>query len=115
MANNLITVLDAVFGNDRYSVNVKQLAMDYSRERFPDHRIKEIKGDDLLGFEGALYGKYKGEQSRWLIMYNSSILKPERINFTLAHELCHYLMHRDEKIIFECSSEDLVKFVDDKL
>lgn len=112
-ANELVKLLDTVFGENRYPVNVKQLALDYSLQRFPDHAIKEVKGDNLPGFEGALYGKYKDEKSRWLILYNNQIIKPERINFTLAHEFGHYLLHRDEQTLFECSQEDLSRFIDD--
>jgi len=105
-------MLDTVLGVDRYPVDIKPLALDYSRQRFPEHYIKNVKGDDLPGFEGALYGKKRNEKSRWLILYNDHLIKPERINFTLAHEFGHYLLHRNEQIKFECSSADIARMTD---
>jgi len=105
-------LLDTVLGNDRYPVNVRELALDYSRQKFPTDFIKDIKGDDLPGFEGALYGKRRDNQSRWLIMYNNQMYSSERINFTLAHEFGHYLLHREEKMTFECSKDDVQTFDD---
>ena len=112
VVNDLITLLDVVLGDERYPVNVEQLALDYSRKKFSNDYIKDIKGDNLPGFEGALYEKKKNDESRWLILYNDQITKPERINFTLAHEFGHYLLHRDEQKVFECSQEDLSRFND---
>ena len=113
-ANNVIALLDAVLGEDRYPLNIEEICLEYSRNKFPDHRIKEVKGDDdLSGFEGALYGSYRDEQSRWLILYNKEIPQLGRINFTLAHEFGHYLLHRHELEKFECSQEDLSNFHDD--
>ncbi len=112
-ANNIIQMLDAVLGNNRYPVDVKQLALDYSRQRFSDHYIKEVRGDDLPMFEGALYGVPKENKSRWLIIYNNRLVVPSRINFTLAHEFGHYMLHRDEQTLFECSSEDVSRFTDE--
>ena len=113
-ANNLITILDKIFGevgDDRYPVNVKQVALEYSRTKFPQDYIKAIQGQNLPYFEGALYKKQKNNESHWLMMYNDQV-KLERINFTLAHEFGHYLLHRDEKVKFECSDKDLLNFYD---
>jgi Zn-dependent peptidase ImmA (M78 family) len=112
VANDIIMLLDTVFGKNRYPVNIKELAIDYSKERFPDHFIKEIKGDNLPMFEGALYGNYRDNKSRWLIIYNNSMIA-SRINFTLAHEFGHYLLHRHEKPAFECSAVDVGRLTDE--
>ena len=113
VANNLIKLLDIVLGVDRYPVDLKWLALEYSREKFPNAYIEDITDDDLPGFEGALYKKVKNNsEPRWLIIYNNQIIKPERINFTLAHEFGHYLLHRDEEAKFECSQENLSSFYD---
>ncbi len=112
-ANNVIALLDAVLGENRYPLNIRDICLEYSRNKFPDHRIQEVRGDDLPGFEGALYGSYRDGKSRWLILFNNEIPQPGRINFTLAHEFGHYLLHRDELTKFECSQEDLSNFRDD--
>ena len=72
-ANKLIQMLDTVLGMNRYPVNIKPLALDYSRQCFPNHCIQDIKGDNLPGFEGALYGDRRGDRSRWLILYNNHL------------------------------------------
>lgn len=112
-ANTVIALLDVVLGEDRYPLNIEDICLEYSRNKFPDHRIQEVKGDDLPGFEGALYGSHRDAKSRWLILYNNQIPQPGRINFTLAHEFGHYLMHRDELNEFECSQKDMSNFRDD--
>jgi len=61
----------------------------------------------------GVWGKRIGKQSRWLILYNNEIPQLGRINFTLAHEFGHYLLHREELTKFECSQEDLSNFRDD--
>lgn len=112
-ANDLIVLLDTVLGQDRYPLNIRELCLEISRTKYPDHMIKDVKGDDLPGFEGALYGQSRGDKSRWLILYNDQIPQQSRINFTLAHEFGHYLLHRDEMEKFECSQADLADFRDD--
>jgi hypothetical protein len=49
-------------------------------------------GGDMPGFEGALMRV--PERKGWAIVYNNRIVAPGRINFTLAHEFGHYLLHR---------------------
>ena len=41
------------------------------------------------------------------------LIQPERINFTLAHELGHYLLHREEQTAFECSSTDIARMTEE--
>ena len=112
IANDIIKLLDIVCADNRYPVNVKEIALGYSKDRFPEHFIKDIKGDNLPNFEGALYGQRKDEKSRWVIFYNNQILE-QRINFTLAHEFGHYMLHRDEKNSFECLPDDINRITDE--
>jgi hypothetical protein len=60
---------------------------------FPDDAVTHIAGDSLPGFDGALVPAPKGQKG-WGILYNNAIRSKGRINFTLAHELGHYLAHR---------------------
>jgi hypothetical protein len=92
-ANNLNTILNAVCQENRFPVDVKSLALDYSRQRFPDDPITDVLGGSLPGFEGALYPADEGKKG-WGIIYNEDVRSSGRINFTLAHELGHYLIHR---------------------
>ena len=54
-ANDLTVLLNAVYKVDRFPVNVKQLALDYSNQRFPDDPITDVLADVLPRFEGGLY------------------------------------------------------------
>ena len=71
-----------------FPIDVKTMAMEYSA-RFPDS-ILAIKEAEVENFEGALCPV----RDKWAILYNPGITSPGRVNFTLAHELGHYLVHR---------------------
>jgi hypothetical protein len=51
------------------------------------------------------------KSGKWAILYNPSITSLGRINFTLAHELGHYLVHRQMNPDgFECSQGRVLGF-----
>jgi hypothetical protein len=107
-AFDLTRVLNTVYGADRFPVDVAALAVEYSRQRFPNDPIVAVEGDDLPDFDGALYPvKGKG----WAIIYNDTIRSKGRINFTLAHEFGHYLLHREAYPDgIECSQQQIVRW-----
>lgn len=112
-ANDLTVILNARGGDDRFPVNVKRLAYDYSRQAFPDDPISLVQGASLPRFEGALVKAPEGKIG-WGIFYNSDITSPGRINFTLAHEFGHYLLHRlDYPDGIQCSTEDMIRWDSD--
>src|ERR1051325_5219330 len=92
-AIDLTHLLNTVFGPDHFPINIRELAHEYSRKRFPDDPITLVVGDNLPGFDGALIRAPRGKEG-WGIFYNDNIASVGRINFTLAHELGHYLIHR---------------------
>ena len=110
-AFDLTHVLNALCANtDRFPVDVSSIAKDYSKHRFPDDPITLIKGTHLDGFEGALFRAPTGKKG-WGIIYNSSITSIGRINFTLAHEFGHYLLHRlSHPEGIQCSTQDVIKW-----
>lgn len=111
-ANTLTQLLNSVHGvaPERFPVRVPELAREYSRNRFPDDPVSLVKGDILPSFEGALYKAPPGKKG-WGIIYNNAISSPGRINFTIAHEFGHYLLHR---LLFpdglECGQQDIVRW-----
>ena len=106
-ANDLTIVLNALGDEERFPVKIKQLALDYTRSVFPDDPIIFIEGESLPGFEGGLFKRSGG----WGILYNSDITSSGRINFTLAHEFGHYLLHRqDYPDGIRCSAEDMMQW-----
>lgn len=111
-AYNLTKLLDQVFadGAGRFPVRIPMVARDFSAQRFPGDAITLVRGAFLSGFDGALYRAPEGKQG-WGIIYNDAITSPGRINFTLAHEFGHYLLHR---LTFptgiECGQQDMVRW-----
>lgn len=93
----------------RFPVDVRQIALEYSRQRYRDpvHAIKEA---DVGGqFEGALFPLTK--RNGWAILYNPRIQSKGRINFTLGHELGHYLCHRQANAEgFQCSEQRVLGY-----
>jgi len=87
----------ATHGGDRFPISIAAIAYDYSRTVFPHAPITRVDGMDLSKrFEGALIPNDHGE---WGIFYNENIQSIGRRNFTLAHELGHYLLHRQRGAI----------------
>jgi hypothetical protein len=109
-ANDLSKLLDAVLGSERFPVDVPTVARAYSLQRYPNDPISLVAGDNLPGFDGALHPAPKGKTG-WGIFYNNAITSKGRINFTLAHELGHYLIHRqDYPNGFQCGQQDVVRW-----
>jgi len=102
-----------VFGPVHFPVKVIELAREYSAQRFAGDAITVVKGEILPDFDGALFRAPAGK-SGWGIFYNTAITSPGRINFTLAHEFGHYLLHRaaypDGS---RCNSQDVVRWDSD--
>lgn len=103
-------VLNAVFGNDRFPVNVTEVAHEYTRQKYPSDAITRVVGADLPGFDGALFRAPEGK-SGWGIFYNNRISSQGRVNFTLAHELGHFLLHRlAHPGGIRCGEQDMVRW-----
>jgi hypothetical protein len=103
-------VLNLVLGLDHFPIDIAQVAREYSLQRFPEEPIALVRGETLPGFDGALYRAPAGKKG-WGIFYNSAIQSTGRVNFTLAHELGHYLLHR---IAYpdgiRCGEQDVVRW-----
>ncbi len=93
-AIQLTRLLNARDGENRFPVDVEDLALMASAHFFPDDPITLIKGKDIQGFEGMLHRAPPGKLG-WGIFYNSGVTSEGRIRFTKAHEFGHYLLHRN--------------------
>ncbi len=94
LAGLIYAVKDA-HNQDRFPIDVKEVASDFSKHSFPETPITKIQGvDDCDGFEGMLLPIPK-KNGEWGILYNASSKSKGRANFTVAHELGHYLLHRN--------------------
>lgn len=109
-AFDITHVLNTVFGPDHFPIDVPAVAMEISRQRFPDDPIIGVKGDNLPGFDGGLFKASAGKKG-WAIIYNDRISSRGRINFTLAHEFGHFLLHRlAHPDGFRCGEQDVVRW-----
>lgn len=107
-AAHLTRMLRAVVPEaNRFPVNVRGLALDYSQQVFPAEPIRHVEGASLEGCDGALV-RIRGSQPGWGVVYNDTIPSSGRINFTLAHEFGHYLVHRQAfPDGLRCSQDDI--------
>ena len=87
---------------DRFPINVEKLALDTGSIFGWQDTVTEVRSADIKGFEGCLFPNEN--KTQWLILYNSKMKSNGRIRFTQAHELGHYLLHRQQKAFFECSN-----------
>ena len=122
-AARLTLMLDAVLGADRFDrgpVKVKELALEYSAKTSSQEPIDRVVGDTLEGCMGALVPG-EGTPRKWAIMHHLD-QSPGRRNFTIGHELGHYLLHRslippegiycDEESILRRNGEGIEKEAD---
>lgn len=97
-------------GAPRFPVDVSQLALAVgSQLRWTDN-ISTVNAVPLNSFEGGLFELEKGS---WALLYNEKMTSPGRIRFTQAHELGHFLLHRNLQSSFECSEGDLLHWGSD--
>lgn len=113
-AADLNKLLDQVYadGNGRFPVNVASVAREISAQRYPNDPITMVQGVSLTGFDGALIKAPAGKVG-WGIVHNSGIRSPGRVNFTLGHELGHYLLHRlDYPDGLKCGQQEMLRWDD---
>ncbi len=111
-AIDISRVLNDVLKDERFPVPVIDVAKEYSRQIYPDDAVTLIKPRRIDGFEGMLAPAPRDRgKFGWGIFYNDGIEVPSRINFTLAHEFGHYLVHRkrfpDGR---QCSQRDMTRW-----
>lgn len=109
-ATDISVILNTVLGLNHFPISVTEVALDLSKHWFPDDPLSLVQGENLPGFDGALLPAPPGRKG-WGILYNNGISSKGRINFTLAHEFGHYLIHR---LAFpngmRCSQQDFVRW-----
>lgn len=109
-AFDITHLLNAAFQGDRFPIDIPMIAREYSKQRFPDDPIVDVKGDNLPKFDGALL-RVPLSRRGWGIIYNDAVTSKGRINFTLAHEFGHYLLHRlAYPDGFQCGQQEIVRW-----
>ena len=103
-ANRVTRILRAC-GFDQFPVKVRDVAIEISRQISPLEPIASIKPVPVPHFEGMLKRSPKGD--KWIIGVNEDGASSGRINFTIAHEFGHYMLHRELQQDFECAEKDM--------
>lgn len=109
--SQIIKAYHAAHGMEPFPINVAEIASEFSKQVFPDAPITMVEGQSFSKkFEGMLIPHPSGN-GEWGIIYNDSITSKGRINFTLAHELGHYLMHRHlNSDGIKCTTKDMYRW-----
>ena len=96
-------------GPNTYPLEIERLidGVLQSSDFSDDIRLVERKFDN---FEGALVRTQ--DQRQWTILLNTVIPNRRRRRFTLAHELGHFMCHRDRRDKFEDNDSSLEDFID---
>lgn len=111
-ANRLSKIMEA-FGSvhgGRFPVDVPMLAMEAANIFGWSDPITEVTPVDIKSFDGALFPD--DERKKWVLLFNSAQASPGRIRFTQAHELGHYILHRQARPAFQCSNDDMLDWED---
>jgi len=114
-ANRLVKVVEmfsVAHSVDRFPVEVKPLALEAARIFGWSDPITQVQAADIKSFDGALF---PGEGRKdWLLLYNKAVSSAGRVRFTQAHELGHYILHRQLKESFQCSDDDMLNWSKDE-
>lgn len=89
-----------------FPIGVKDIVIEVTKKRFDDP-VGLIKDHGVSGIDGMLSRRNKGD---WCISYDGSVKLPARINFTIAHELGHYLLHRKIREDFRCGQSEMLEY-----
>lgn len=107
-ANRITKFLDlGLESADRFPVDVARVALELTPE-FNSDPITSVQAGSMGKIDGIL--AQHDNKKEWGIFYNSDINHAGRTNFTLAHELGHYLVHRHTRTSgrFECGEKDML-------
>jgi hypothetical protein len=90
-----------------FPVGVKEIAFEITRTKFADP-IGCVVPHGIAGIDGMLSKRQK--KNDWCISFDENVTVPGRINFTIAHEFGHYLLHRKLRDAFHCSQVQMIEY-----
>lgn len=100
-ANQISAQLAITFGKEHFPITIKKWGVQYSKDICPNkNNCQNCKNKDCiikicgLSLSENMDGCLRKTENGWVIIYNNSIKYPGRINFTIAHEFGHYILHR---------------------
>lgn len=113
-ANRLVKLAElfsAAHGVNRFPVEIPPLAMEAARIFGWADPITQVQAANIKGFDGALFPS--DGRTEWLLLYSEAVSSPGRVRFTQAHELGHYILHRQIRESFQCSDADMLNWSKD--
>jgi Zn-dependent peptidase ImmA (M78 family) len=90
-----------------FPVGVREVALEVTKTKYAEP-IGLVVPHGIRGIDGMLSRREKKKD--WCISYDETVLVPGRINFTIAHELGHYLLHRKQSDIFQCGKSEMLDY-----
>lgn len=90
-----------------FPVRVKDIALEVTKARFPEP-VGCVVPHGIAGIDGMLSKRQKKKD--WCISYDETVTVPGRINFTIAHELGHFLLHRQQRDTFQCGQLQMIEY-----
>jgi hypothetical protein len=106
---NQLTRLWQDFGPNSYPLDIDRLITDAVNSKIPSETLKTQR-KHFSSFEGSLVRT--NNTGIWTILLNDNIENKRRQRFTYAHELGHFMCHRQLKDKFEDSQGSLNDFND---
>lgn len=101
-------IIRQINGGDRFPVDIDAMAKGAAELFQWKDPITDIEAVDIPNFEGML--AVNDAKTKWMLAYNNTLSSEGRIRFTKAHELGHYMLHKDQQEKFFCSKEDMLKW-----
>lgn len=90
-----------------FPIKPGELALEVSKARFED-KIAVVHSHSVRGIDGMLTKSKTANE--WFILYDETVDTEGRINFTVAHEFGHYLLHRTLDQNFNCTQSKILGF-----
>lgn len=90
-----------------FPVKVAEIALEVTKRRFADP-IGCVVPHGIDGIDGMLSKRQKKQD--WVISYDENVTTSGRINFTIAHEFGHYLLHRNLRDSFQCGQPAMMEY-----
>lgn len=90
-----------------FPVRARDLALEVTKARF-EEPVGLVIPHGIEGIDGMLSKRQKKKD--WCISFDENVTVQGRINFTIAHELGHYLLHRGQKDSFQCGQMQLLEY-----
>lgn len=96
-----------IASDQSFPIRVKDVALEVTKTKFSEP-VGCVIPHGIPGIDGMLSRRHKKKD--WCISYDENVTIPGRINFTIAHELGHFLLHRQQRDTFQCGQLQMMEY-----